>query len=91
MSNILARTYDAALAVTKDDATNDPAGPFAGLLVAVAGTVKFTDNQGNDVATGSILAGTVLDIATKRVWSTGTTATVYGLRALPYKPTAKAP
>lgn len=86
MSNILARTYDAALAVTVSDSVADPQGPFAGLLVAVAGTVKFTDNQGNTVTLGSVLAGTEIHVATSRVWSTGTGATVYGLRAIPFKP-----
>lgn len=86
MSAILSRTYDAAIAVTVSDSTADPAGPFAGLLVAVAGTVKFTDNQGNTVTLGSVLAGTELHVATSRVWSTGTSATVYGLRAQPFRP-----
>ncbi len=85
MSNILAVTYDAAVAVSVSDSVADPAGPFAGLLVAVAGTLKFTDNQGNVVVTGSLLAGTVIPIATKMVWSTGTGGTIYGLRALPFK------
>lgn len=90
MSNILATTYEAALAVTKSDTVSDPQGPFAGLLVAVAGAVKFTDIYGNDVTTGSIAAGTVIPVATKRVWSSTTAATVYGLRAIPFKPPASA-
>lgn len=89
MSNILARCYDAALAATLSDTTADPQGPFAGLLVAVAGTVKFTDLQGNVVTMGSLLAGTEIHVATKFVWSTGTGATVYGLRAIPFKPAVK--
>jgi hypothetical protein len=90
MSSILATTYDAALAVTLSDATADPAGPFAGLLVAVAGTVKFTDQQGNTITTGSVAAGTVIPIVTSRVWSGGTGATVFGLRAQPFRPKAAA-
>lgn len=86
MSDILATTYDAAIPVTKSDTIADPQGPFAGLLVAVAGIVKFTDIQGNDVTTGSVAAGTVIPVATQRVWSGTTAATVYGLRAHPYKP-----
>lgn len=88
MSAILSRTYDAAIAVTVSDSTADPAGPFAGLLVAAAGTVKFTDAQGNTVTMASVLAGTEIHVATSRVWSTGTAATVYGLRAQPFRPKA---
>jgi hypothetical protein len=91
MSNILARTYDAALAVAPSDTDADPQGPFAGLLVAVAGTVKFTDTTGNTVTTGALLAGTEIHVATSRVWSTGTGATVYGLRSTPFRPKASAP
>jgi hypothetical protein len=80
----MTRTYDAAVPVTVSDATADPAGPFAGILVAVAGTVKFTDIQGNTITTGSLLAGTEIHVATSRVWSGGTSATCYGLRSPPF-------
>ncbi len=90
MSDILSCTYDAALAVTLSDTVRDPAGPFAGLFVAVAGTVKFTDQQGNVVACGSVAAGTTIPVVVKMVWTTGTGATVYGLRAMPFKPAASA-
>lgn len=90
MSNILASTYEAALAVTKSDTVADPAGPFAGLFVAVAGVVKFTDQQGNVVTTGSLAAGTVIPVVTSFVWSSVTAATVYGLRANPFRPRAGA-
>lgn len=88
MSNILATTYDAALAVTVSDSTADPAGPFAGLLVITAGTVKFTDQQGNTTTCGSLAAGTVIPVVVSRVWSTGTAGAVVGLRAEPYRPRA---
>lgn len=91
MSNILARTYDAAVAATLSDTVADPQGPFAGLLVAVAGTVKFTDQSGNVVTMGSLLAGTEIHVVTKFVWSTGTSATIYGLRSTPFRPKASAP
>jgi hypothetical protein len=87
MSNILARTYDAAIPVTKSDTAADPQGPFAGILVAIAGTLKFTDLHGNDVTfSASLAAGTEIHVACSRVWNTGTGATVFGLRANPYKP-----
>lgn len=86
MSNILATTYDQAIAVTKSDTVNDPQGPFAGLLVAVAGIVVFVDQGGNTVTTGSLTAGTVIPVVTARVNNTTTTATTYGLRAGPYQP-----
>ena len=84
MSNILARVYESAVAVTPSDATADPAGPFAGLLVGAAGNVKFTDLAGNAVVITSATVGTEIHVACTRVWSTGTSATVYGLRAAPY-------
>ena len=82
----MATTYDGAVAVTVSDTTKDPQGPFAGLLVGAAGTVKFTDSIGNAVTLGSLAIGTVIPVACSRVWSTGTTATVFGLRANPYHP-----
>lgn len=84
MSNILATTYDAAIGVTKSDTVDDPQGPFAGLLVAVAGVVIFKDIHGNVVTTGSVAAGTVIPVTCARVNNTNTTATVYGLRANPF-------
>jgi hypothetical protein len=84
MSNILAVTYDQAVAVTKSDSTNDPAGPFAGLYVATAGNVKFNDIAGNTITVTSAPVG-VIPIATLRVWSNGTSGTVYGLFALPFR------
>ncbi len=86
MSNILATTYDAAIAVTKSDTLADPQGPFAGLFVAVAGIVRFVDGMGNEITTGSLAAGTVVPIVVTRVFNTTTAATVFGLRAAPYKP-----
>lgn len=78
MSNILARTYDDLKDVTKSDATNDPAGPFAALLVTVAGTLKFTTRQGTTVALAAVVVGQEIHTPVVRVWSTGTGATVVG-------------
>lgn len=82
--HIVANSYDAAVAVTKSDTVADPAGPFAGLFVAVAGIVRFVDQAGNEILTGSVAAGTVIPIATQRVFSSTTAATVFGLKAGPY-------
>lgn len=80
MSKHVTLIYDDAIAVTKSDSTDDPAGPFAGILVLATGTIKVTTIRGTDVAiTGSPAAGIVIPLAVKRVWSTGTGATVMGL------------
>ena len=85
MSTIGAVTYEGIVAVTQSDATDDTNGPFAGFIVTVAGTIQFTNIRGGTV-TLTVLAGLIYPIATKRVWSTGTTATgVYGLQSPPYK------
>lgn len=84
MSNILAITYDQAVTVTKSDSTDDPKGPFAGLFVGVAGTLKFTTMNGVDVST-TVVAGQTVPIVVKRVWSTGTASTVYGLITPPFR------
>jgi hypothetical protein len=84
VSNILAVTYDNVATITPSDTVADPAGPFAGLLAATAGTVKFTA-VGGGTANTTVVAGQVLHIATQRVWSAGTAATMFGLLAPPYK------
>lgn len=74
------------MAVTPSDATNDPAGPFAGFFVGGAGAVKVHTVRGRDVVLTGCLAGTVYEVAITRVWSTGTTATnVLGLVAVPFR------
>lgn len=47
----------------------------SGLYVGGAGNVKVTMEGNEDVTFSSVLAGTILPIRVKRVWSTGTTAT----------------
>jgi hypothetical protein len=72
--------YDGAKATTPSDSHNDPAGPFNGLLVWVAGTVSFVDASGNVSGTsGTIAAGTEIRVKVVRVNQTGTSATVLGL------------
>lgn len=85
MSNIQAVTYEDAVDVTLSDTVNDPAGPFAGLLVCSDGdTIKFTSRTGTITLAGGY-AGQIIPIMVRRVWNTGTSATVVGLLALPYK------
>jgi len=84
MSNIMAQVYENAYAVTVSDTAADPVGPFAGLMVSVAGTLKIHTVGGQDVAF-TVVAGQLVQIATQRVWSTGTSATVIGLASPPYK------
>lgn len=70
-----------AVAVTASDATNDPGGPFYSLYVGGAGAVKLTTLAGTDVTLSAVPVGTTLKIGCRRVWSTGTTATlVIGLK-----------
>lgn len=85
MSSILAITYDGAVPVSPSNTTNDPAGPFAGLLVTAAGTLVFIDMRGNTVTLAVTLVGQIIPIACKRV-NTGSPV-VYGLYAPPFKGT----
>lgn len=87
MSSILAITYDGTGSVTVSDTTGDPAGPFAGLIVTATGTLKFRDMRGGDTTLSATTVGQIIPIACSRVWSTGTSATVRGLYAMPYKGT----
>ncbi len=68
--------------VTESDTVNDPNGPFRGLLITVAGTVKITTAAGEDRSFGSgeLAAGAIHPIRFKRAWSTGTSATVWGAK-----------
>ena len=45
------------------------------IYVGVAGNVKVTTAQGDDVTFTGLLAGQVIPVQVTRVWSTGTTAT----------------
>lgn len=84
MVSIQAITYEGARAVTKSDTTADPIGPFAGLIVTVTGTLKFTTVLGDTVTLSATTLAQIIPIAVQRVWSTGTGATVLGLVAAPY-------
>lgn len=67
---------DRLRAVTPNDSTNLPLGTAAALWVGGAGNVAIlADIDTSAVTIVAIPAGTILPIRTKRVLSTGTTAT----------------
>ena len=78
--------YEGAFAPALSDGTNDPNGPFAGLIVTAAGTLKVHTVAGQDVSFAATAVGQLIPLAVTRVWSTGTSATVVGLSTPPYKP-----
>lgn len=64
-------------AATPSDTVADPKGlAKKGVLVTVAGNVSLVDGGGNTVALTAVAAGTLIPIQTRRINSTGTTATV---------------
>lgn len=70
-------------ALTHSDGTADPNGPFRGLMLTVAGTIKIRMRGGNDVTllSGTLAPGVIHPVRFTRVWSTGTTATgLFGVR-----------
>lgn len=85
MSNIFARIYDDLVAVTPSDATADPKGAFASLLVTAPGSLKITTRAGTDISLAAVVVGQVIEVAVQRVWSTGTSATVLGYKGAPVR------
>lgn len=70
MSTLQAITYDYAVAVTKSDTVNDPAGPFAGLLATAAGTAivwMYGGPQSANPVSIPVVAGQYLHFPVKRV------------------------
>jgi hypothetical protein len=70
----VAPDFDSAVAVTANDSTDDAHGPFAGFYTGSGGAIKVHTFRGDDVTFSSAAAGTVIKMAIKRVWSTGTVA-----------------
>lgn len=71
------------VAVTKDNATADPNGPFRGLIMDAIGAVKLHTAAGNDVTlpSGLLAPGVIHAIRFTRVWSTGTgSQIIYGVK-----------
>lgn len=71
--------YPGAKAVTKSDTVDDPAGPFQGFYVSVAGDVAMIAEDGTTVTLVGVLIGRWYPIGFKRVL-TATSATIVGLR-----------
>lgn len=63
-----------AAAVTPSDTADLP--QFSVIYVGGAGNVKVTTAQGSAVTFSGVNAGTVIPVRVRRVWSTGTTATL---------------
>jgi hypothetical protein len=62
-----------AIAITKAD--SDLGHPVRSLYIGGAGNVRVTTVNNHDVTFVGVLAGTILPVSVKRVWSTNTTAT----------------
>ncbi len=80
-STVQASTYDYAVAVTKSDTVNDPAGPFTGLYVSASGTLILYNQNGlesTNPITIAAIAGTYICWPVKRVGASSG-ATVFGL------------
>lgn len=76
MSNAWARTYDYAVALTPSNTTDDPAGPFSGLLVCAAGTVDVWTVSGPQAGLPlaiPVVAGQELHFPIRRVGTGGPT------------------
>lgn len=63
-----------AFAVSPHD-TNELTNVTRGLYIGIAGNLKVTTVGGDTVTFIGVLAGTIIPIRAKIIWSTGTTAT----------------
>ena len=73
-----------AAAVTVSDTVDDPAGPFRRLWIVATGALKVTMLDGSVMTFPAAPVG-LLELAVRRIWSTGTTiatpnSNVIGLR-----------
>jgi hypothetical protein len=85
VADIRSIVFESVRLATLSDATNDPAGPFAGFYCNTAGNIYYQTIQ-NDTAWVNALAGVIYPIAVLRVRNTSTTAsTIYGVLAQPYR------
>ena len=86
MSDAKALVWDHPASVTLSDTVNDPAGPFAALLITGVndGNVQVWPSGGPLASSGVVIAvkaGTVVPFPIVRVGATNTTVTVLGLIA----------
>lgn len=65
-----------AVAVTPNDSTDLPGGATRSLYVGGTGDVKVDMDAGGAVTFSAVPAGTFMPVMAKRVYSTGTTATL---------------
>lgn len=76
-------TFDYPATVTKSDTVDDPAGPWAALLVVVTGNIVLVPAAGplagSSITITGAPVGMYIRFPVKRVNSTNTTATVVGL------------
>lgn len=85
MSNILATTYDGAVAVTPSDSAAQFTSPAAGFIVGSAGTVTLITARNQTVQFTFGLAGQGLSIAFTWIKFTGTSCTgIIALTAPPF-------
>lgn len=66
--------YERAVAVTPNDSA-DLADVASALWIGGAGAVKVDTAGGDTVTLSAALAGTIIPVRVRRVWSTGTVAT----------------
>jgi hypothetical protein len=83
VSSLWASSYDWPATVTPSDTVDDPAGPFAGVLITAAGTLWVYPRGGPQYTSGiavPVVAGEYLRFPIRRIGVTGTSgATCVGL------------
>lgn len=73
---------DDLVPVTTSDTVPDPGGPFRGLLISAAGTVRIQTrkNQTRNIPSGGLAVGVIHPIRFSRIHTTGTAATgIFGV------------
>lgn len=68
--------FDKAAAVVLADADVSFGFTQKALFIGGTGNLKVTTNQGDVVTFSGLAAGSILPVQVKRVWSTGSTATL---------------
>ena len=73
--------YRNAVVATKHDTTDEPEGVADAVMVAIAGNVSMVTETGEVLTFTAPPVGTIIPVRTKRINSTGSTATVVMLYA----------